>query len=66
MIRDISNKSGGASVSILSNKDLEKHSKEILVKIQGDCESMKNAAMMIIEQIELFKHGGPVSLTISK
>lgn len=33
---------------------------EIVVTIDGSIECKQNAANMIIEQIELFKNGGPV------
>lgn len=34
---------------------------EIVVTIEGSLNSKKEAAGLIIEQIELFKNGGPVS-----
>lgn len=34
-----------------------------MVEIRGDTQSSTNAALMILEQIELFKQGGPVLQT---
>ncbi|CAI2360103.1 unnamed protein product [Moneuplotes crassus] len=60
LIREISSKSGGAHVSVLSDKKMERISSEILVEVTGECNPMKNATLMVLEQIELFKRGGPV------
>ena len=63
LIRDISNKSGGAQISILSDKKLERSIHEIMVEVSGDTKSCTNATLMVIEQIELFKQGGPILQT---
>ena len=62
MIRDISSKSGGAQISILSDKRMERSAVEILVEITGGVEPKQRATNMLLEQVELFKQGGPVCL----
>ena len=62
MIREISQKSGGANIRIHSSKDMDRDLPEIVVTIEGSLQCKKEAACLIIEQIELFKNGGPVSI----
>lgn len=61
MIKEISQKSGGASIRIHSSKDVDKDLSEIVVTVDGTTKQKKTAAVLITEQIELFKNGGPVS-----
>ena len=60
MIKEISQKSRGANIRIHSSKDSDKDLAEIVVTIEGSLQSKYEATCMIIEQIELFKNGGPV------
>ena len=66
MIKEIANFSKGASIKIMSNKHDEKKSTchEIPVCIGGSFSSVQDATCIIIEQIECFKNGGPVSINI--
>ena len=63
MIREIAARSGGTQIKILSNKSAEKDSPEIVVSIAGNLRGKQDAASIILEQIELFKNGGPVLTT---
>lgn len=60
MIKEISQKSRGANIRIHSSKDSDRDLAEIVVTIEGSLQSKYEATCMIIEQIELFKNGGPV------
>lgn len=64
MIKEISQKSGNSNIRIHSSKDTDRDLVEIVVTIEGALESKWEATCMIIEQIELFKNGGPVSLIL--
>ena len=61
MIKEISQKSGGANIRIHSSKDIDKDLNEIVVTVEGTLEQKREASILITEQIELFKNGGPVS-----
>jgi len=61
MIKEISQKSGGASIRIHSSKDIDKDLNEIVVTVEGSLDQKRDASILITEQIELFKNGGPVS-----
>ena len=61
MIKEISQKSGGANIRIHSSKDIDKDLTEIVATIEGTFDQKKDAVCLITEQIELFKNGGPVS-----
>lgn len=63
MIREIASRSGGTQIKILSNKSAEKDLPEIVVSIAGNLKGKQDAATIILEQIELFKNGGPVLTT---
>ncbi len=65
MIQDIASESGGATIKILSNKKTEKENDlpEIIVSIAGSLGPMQDAACLIVEQMEVFKNGGPVLTT---
>lgn len=61
LIKNISQKSGGAQISILSDKRrVDANIKETLVEILGNVEQKKKAVRMVLEYIELFRAGGPV------
>jgi len=62
MIKEISQKSGGANIRIHSSKDVDRDLAEIVVTIEGSLQSKKEAVCLITEQIELFKNGGPVNI----
>lgn len=72
MIREIAAKAGGAQIKILSDKQSERgiqstreitllEVQECLVTIAGSLANKQDAVCNILEQIEIFKHGGPVS-----
>jgi len=65
MIQEIANDSGGATIKILSTKksELERDLPEIIVSIAGNIGPMQDAACIIVEQMEIFKNGGPVLST---
>lgn len=62
MIKELSHASGGAMIKILSDKNKEDFSNEIVVSLGGSVAQIQDATCLIIEQIECFKNGGPVSL----
>ena len=66
MIQEIANFSKGASIKIMSNKHDEKKSSchDIPVCIGGSFCSVQDATCIIIEQMECFKNGGPVSIIL--
>lgn len=51
----------GAQIKINSEKDSKRNLKEVIVAINGTIEGKYRAAYLIIEQVEIFKNGGPVS-----
>ena len=63
MIQEIANFAKGASIKIMSNKNDEKKSNfhDIPLCIAGGFYSIQDATCIIIEQMECFKNGGPVS-----
>ena len=64
IIKELSQKSGGANIRIHSDKDIDIDINEIVVTVEGSIEQKKSAAILITEQIELFKNGGPVSIPL--
>ena len=58
MIRDIIERSGGAQIKILSDK--QEKDRECVIAINGTKEHKIDAACFILEQIECFKNGGPI------
>lgn len=60
MIREIAAKAGGAQIKILSDKQSEREVQECLVTIAGSLANKQDAVCTILEQIEIFKHGGPI------
>ena len=66
MIQEIANFAKGASIKIMSNKNDEKKNNfhDIPLCIAGGFYSVQDATCIIIEQMECFKNGGPVSKNI--
>jgi hypothetical protein len=64
MIQEIANFAKGASIKIMSNKNDEKKNNfhDIPLCIAGGFYSVQDATCIIIEQMECFKNGGPVSI----
>lgn len=60
MIRDIIERSGGAQIKILSDRQSERDARECIISINGTRENKIDAACLILEQIECFKNGGPI------
>ena len=63
MIQEIANFAKGASIKIMSNKNDDKKNNfhDIPLCIAGGFYSVQDATCIIIEQMECFKNGGPVS-----
>jgi len=51
MIRDIIDRSGGAQIKILSEKQNERDIRECIISINGSKENKIDAACLILEQI---------------
>ena len=64
MIKKLSLSSGGAMIKILSDKNKEDFAEEIIVSLSGVIGQIQYASCLIIEQIEYFKNGGPVTILI--
>ena len=64
MIQEIANFAKGASIKIMSNKNDDKKNNfhDIPLCIAGGFYSVQDATCIIIEQMECFKNGGPVSI----
>ena len=60
MIRDIASNAGGAQIKILSDKQSEREFRECIISIAGHLENKIKASGLILEQIEIFKNGGPI------
>lgn len=60
MIRDITERSGGAQIKILSDRQSERDARECIISINGTRENKIDATCLILEQIECFKNGGPI------
>lgn len=60
MIRDITERSGGAQIKILSDRQAERDARECIISINGTRENKIDATCLILEQIECFKNGGPI------
>jgi hypothetical protein len=65
MIQEIASFAGGASIKILSSRMDDKKSgmNDIIVCIAGGIGAIQDASCIILEQMECFKKGGPVSHT---
>jgi transcription antitermination factor NusA-like protein len=61
MVKNIAQLANGAQIKINSEKDSKKSIREVTVAINGSLEGKYKAAHLIIEQVEIFKNGGPVS-----
>lgn len=61
MVKNISKEAYGAQIKINSVKDSKVNAREVSVSINGSIEGKYKAAQLIIEQVEIFKNGGPVS-----
>ena len=61
MVKNIAQHANGAQIKINSDKDSKKNLREVSVAINGSIEGKYRAAHLIIEQVEIFKYGGPVS-----
>ena len=66
MIQEIANFAKGASIKIMSNKNDDKKNNfhDIPLCIAGGFYSVQDATCIIIEQMECFKNGGPVSFLL--
>jgi hypothetical protein len=60
MVKNISKEANGAQIKINSAKDAKSNLREVLVSINGSIEGKYKAAGMILEQVEIFKSGGPI------
>ena len=65
MIKDIAQNANWAQIKINSEKDSKKSIKEVAVIINGTLEGKYRAAHLVIEQVEIFKNGGPVSNSLN-
>jgi len=61
MVKNIAQHANGAQIKINSEKDSKKSLREVSVTINGTLDGKYRAAHLIIEQVEIFKNGGPVS-----
>lgn len=64
MVKNIAQHANGAQIKINSDKDSKKNLREVSVAINGSIEGKYRAAHLIIEQVEIFKYGGPVSVSV--
>ena len=60
LIKEIVNRTG-ANIRVCSRKE-DTQTDEIVVTIDGNKEQKFRGAKAIVEKVELFKHGGPVSV----
>jgi len=60
MIREIAARAGGAQIKILSDKQSEREVQDCVVAIAGSLANKQDAVCNILEQIEIFKNGGPI------
>ena len=61
MVKNIAQHANGAQIKINSVKDSKSSIREVSVAINGTLEGKYRAAHLIIEQVEIFKYGGPVN-----
>ena len=64
MVKNIAQIANGAQIKINSEKDSKRNLREVSVAINGTLEGKYRAAHLIIEQVEIFKNGGPVSTSL--
>ncbi|CAD8080899.1 unnamed protein product [Paramecium sonneborni] len=59
-IKELVNKARGAQIKVLSDKDDSDVNLDCLVQVSGSMENKQEATILILEQIECFKNGGPI------
>ncbi|CAK72981.1 unnamed protein product (macronuclear) [Paramecium tetraurelia] len=59
-IKELANKARGAQIKVLSDKDDTDVGQDCLVQVTGSMENKQEATILILEQIECFKNGGPI------
>ncbi|CAD8139318.1 unnamed protein product [Paramecium octaurelia] len=59
-IKELANKAKGAQIKVMSDKDDSDIGQYCLVQVIGSVEHKLEAAVLILEQIECFKNGGPI------
>lgn len=64
-VKNIAQNANGAQIKINSERDSKKMPKEVTVAINGSLEGKYRAAHLIIEQLEIIRHGGPNGLSNS-
>ncbi|CAD8133241.1 unnamed protein product [Paramecium octaurelia] len=59
-IKELANKAKGAQIKVMSDKDDSDIGQYCLVQVIGSVEHKLEATVLILEQIECFKNGGPI------
>ncbi|CAK86128.1 unnamed protein product (macronuclear) [Paramecium tetraurelia] len=59
-IKELANKAKGAQIKVLSDRDDTDANQDCLVQVTGSMENKQEATILILEQIECFKNGGPI------
>ncbi|CAD8162164.1 unnamed protein product [Paramecium pentaurelia] len=59
-IKELANKARGAQIKVLSDRDDTDIGQDCLVQVTGSMENKQEATILILEQIECFKNGGPI------
>ncbi|CAD8173006.1 unnamed protein product [Paramecium octaurelia] len=59
-IKELANKAKGAQIKVLSDRDDTDPNQDCLVQVTGSIENKQEATILILEQIECFKNGGPI------
>ncbi|CAD8061297.1 unnamed protein product [Paramecium primaurelia] len=59
-IKELANKARGAQIKVLSDRDDTDVGQDCLVQVTGSMENKQEATILILEQIECFKNGGPI------
>ncbi|CAD8135625.1 unnamed protein product [Paramecium pentaurelia] len=59
-IKELANKAKGAQIKVMSDKDDTDIGQYCLVQVIGSVEHKLEATVLILEQIECFKNGGPI------
>ena len=55
MVKEIQKRSRGASVKVVSSKELTEISKYVMIQVTGACEKKVHAVELILEKVEVFK-----------
>ncbi|EAR94501.3 KH domain protein (macronuclear) [Tetrahymena thermophila SB210] len=63
MIKDIAAKSKGAQIKIMSDKQKDRDQRECLISIAGALACKVDACLLILQQLEIFKNGGPILIS---